>query len=221
MRWWLNWRRQKWLNSPPPSGKGNIGGEPLPFKLQTEPLIGHRYWRVTIDRNSGHHALQSIHVGMIWERNEVAQCNPGGYKYGKGGHEDPPPSLECACGLYAQLPDMPITEWWFAIGGKVYASGEVSLTGRVIKCTRGYKAEKAEILSPIYLDVSCSGDGNSCPQPVEVIALPNAGVTHYWGYCEEHRQEHEDAVLLDADVWFPEAARELSDRYGIQVLHWR
>ena len=220
LKWWRKRQRDDWVNTRPvATGKANVGGEPLPLKLQTEPIIGNRYWRITADRKDGGLALQSIHVTLIWEKEVTAECRSEGYKYGHGKHEDPPPSLECACGLYAQLPDMPITEWLFAIGGKVFASGEVALSGRVIKCSRGFKAERAEILSPIYLDATCMKHANRCPQPIEFIAPPEKGITHYHAYCDEHRDD--ELPLIDADVWFPEAARQLSDRYDLEVLHWR
>lgn len=218
MRWWDRWQQKRWLNAPPKRpGRGNIGGDPIPTKLAVDPIIGRRLWRVAND--GGQLGLQSIHIGVIWDSHMTAECRNGGYGFNKSGHEDFPPSLSCACGIYAQLPDKRIKEWWFAVGGRVHATGDVALSGRVIKCEKGYKAQYAEIVPPVFLDVSCCFHNSECTNDVSRIALPENYVAHYFGYCSEHADN--EAPLVDADVWMTEAARELSDRYGFEVLHWR
>ena len=220
MKWWKRWRQRVWVSTPPPSpGRGNIGGEEIPTKLAVEPIIGRRLWRVARDRNTASLVLQSIHFSMTWEAEMVAKCQVSGEVWGTSRHKSGAPGLDCACGLYAMLMDHTIGEWWHAVGGRVHASGDVALSGRVIKCTRGYKAQYAKIVPPVFLDVSCSGKSSRCPKHVTKVALPGDGVPYYFGYCKEH--EDPASPLVDADVWLKEAARELSDRYDLEVLHWR
>lgn len=218
----LRWTRfQWWDRSMPKHGRENVGGRELPYSLGTKPLIGHRHWRVT-RQPSGELGLQSMHVNLVWSVRETAECRSEGYKGTHGGHAEPAPYVGCACGLYAELPDTPITEWSWAIAGRVSASGSVALSGRIIKCQRGYKAQYAEMLAPVVLDVSCSGDGSHCIREVSRIVLADDRVNAYYGTCADHEwsETHRNAVVVDADVWMPEAARTLTEKYDLEVLSY-
>lgn len=144
-----------------PSGP-NTGGEELPVYFSTEPLVGHRLWRVA-PAWAGPAVLKSLNMPYIWAVENTAAClPPASQMYQaiarqagiiKPIHDDPAPSLTCECGLYAQLYDHPLSEWTSTVYGRVHASGSVALSGRVIECDYGYKAQYATLISPIVLEI--------------------------------------------------------------------
>jgi hypothetical protein len=113
-----------------------------------------------------------------------------------------------------------------AVRGRVYASGTVALSGRVVRCARGYKAQYARIQSPLVLEADCQGSNNLvvCPNDVTRIDLPSGPFRSFYGWCGQgdHRSEDEDGgSTVDAGVWMRAAVKDLSGRYGVEVISWK
>lgn len=204
---WLPFLRRSYLPG--------AGGEELPRRYQSDPLIGYRTWKVW--QGLGGLTLASIHVAYDWQPGvNQAVCHTSAR--GRVPHSDPAPSLLCRCGIYAQTPEMPFSDWDHMVKGLVRAYGEISMTGRVVKCTNGWKAQKAEILSPVILDAACRYLENDvwCSDGVTRICLPTNGRIEFPGVCTRHFELVEEPSL-EAGIWMAEAIRALSARYpGVQ-----
>jgi hypothetical protein len=199
----------------------NVGGKELPLRLATDPLIGYRTWLVW-NGLSGL-ALASIFINYEWKTGvNTAQCFPAAS--GNKPHGDPAPSSGCACGFYINLPDQGFSEWSHLVARKVHATGQVQMTGRVIRCEKGYKAGAAEIVSPVLIEAPCRSteNGRYCTNGVTGIVLPrNNGIT-FSGVCDNHRVEPYRSitdVVIDASVWMREVRKAMKKRYpGIEFL---
>jgi hypothetical protein len=201
----------------PPSHPGNVGGEVLPDEFGTEPLLGYRGWHVVDAGDGKGYALKSLHVSFIWDRQVRAFCHYQAAMFLNGKHNgNISPDPGCSCGIYAQLPEHPISEWDTAKQGKVSASGTIAMWGRIIQCERGYKAQYAEIQSPLVLDMSCV---KGCERPVTGIALPGHSQLTFSSHCDEHAGAAA-VTVVDATIWLKGASDALSRRYGMEVLTW-
>ena len=209
-----------WTPSPaPPTHSNNVGGELMPDEFGTEPLVGYRSWLVVNAGDGTGLALKSLHVSYLWERQVEAICHQQAIMFRRDLHPDRiSPALTCSCGIYAQLPDQPISEWEHARRGRVYASGTIAMWGRIIECQRGYKAQYAQIQSPIVLDLSCV---NGCTNPPSKVALPDHQWSVFNAYCTEHAVAASQTVKIQYDVWLGEARKRLSQRYQLEVLTWK
>lgn len=201
----------------PPPPRNNIGGEPLPFSVRSEPIVGYRLWKVKPDAQGA--ALWSVNAHYRWEVHNQARCIPpppmvfGAKPLNQPLHPEPAPFKDCACGIYCSLPDQPITEWEHTVYGRVHASGSVLLTGRVIRCTMGFKAEHAEVMSPVVLNAHCSA-GLACEGDVVRVDLQS---DHARGWCENHSPR----VGVDAGQYMRNTAAQLEARYpGVEFLSW-
>jgi hypothetical protein len=141
-------------------------------------------------------------------------------------HRQEAPGVRCSCGLYAQGPDRPITDWTYVLNGRVKASGSILMWGRIIQCEAGYKAQHARIESPIVLDATCRGAAGklqalekNCVEPVARIEISDLLAQQIWAYCEWHagRTWTIPPALVDAGVWFDQACRNLSEIYQVEV----
>lgn len=196
-----------WLHRNPPSQGGiigsptNLGGEPLATRVQSDPITGYRVWRITTSEQGMR--LKALNMPYVWEEENTAQCLPVSKVTPERPKHDSP-AVDCACGLYSMLPDEPLNSWTGVIRGSVYASGTVSLYGRVLKCQRGLKAEYAIVDSPVVLDVECFSMG--CQGRVETVSPRDFG--GWIGHCAEHDKEG-----VEVAVFMAEAVRELSANY--------
>ncbi len=202
----------------PPSHSGNVGGDVLPDEFGTEPLLGYRGWHVVSAGDGSGLALKSLHVSYIWQRDVEAFCHQQGAMFLKGRHTgNISPDPGCSCGIYAQLPEHPLSEWDKAKQGKVSASGTIAMWGRIIQCERGYKAQYAEIQEPLVLDMSCI---QGCGERPIRIALPNHPQIVFSAYCGLHAKTANSEVTIQAGIWLREASARLSRRYGLEFLTW-
>jgi hypothetical protein len=195
----------------------NMGGDELPLSLSTKPVVGYRLWRVYPDERGM--ALRSLNVNHTWAVDNTAQCFiPQVWPWPNMGiptHDDPAPSLSCQCGFYCALPEHPLQEWAHVVAGLVHASGTVALTGRVIRCTLGFKAEHATIQSPVVLDVDC-GWTPTCEADVTRVEVLAGGIR---GWCDEHTPRQ--GAVIEAVSFFREAVRQLSARYQpCEFISW-
>ncbi len=221
--WKHGWNPPDPPTHPTGQGIGNIGGEVIPDRIVTEPLVGYRVWRVQNAGDGTGLRLASLHLAYRWEKENTAHCNPmtpWGVA-GNGHHPDKvSPAPDCACGLYAQTPDKPITEWLHMRKGSVTASGSIAMTGRIIVCERGYKAQHALIQSPVVLEASCHAGCDNTPTTVEI---PDSASHLYWTVCDEHRHEEPHAdprVTVGIEGWMRTACAELSGFYDVEVFSW-
>lgn len=201
----------------PPSHQANVGGQVLPDEFGTEPLLGYRGWHIVNAGDGTGFALKSLHASHLWDREVEAVCLQAMtvfYKGRYGGHRSPDPA--CSCGIYAQLPEHPLSEWDDIKVGRVSASGTIAMWGRIIRCERGFKAQYARIESPIVLDMSCV---RGCDGPPNMIALPDMSQRGYLAYCPQHAYDVQ-SPLVRAELLLPEISNSLSRRYDIEVLTW-
>lgn len=197
---------------PLPPVRSNIGG--VPFSVRNEAIEGERVWRVKPTITGL--ALTSINQPYEWDTTNTATCRPiiGPYRSMiPSQHDTPAPDVGCACGLYTILPGGSLNEWTGLTRGRVFATGRVALTGRVIRCTMGFKAEHAEILSPVVLKVSCASNP-SCKNPVVTIDLQVADAR---GWCAQH--EPGVGACVEVSAYMRETARQLSARYQREFTH--
>jgi hypothetical protein len=194
----------------PPSGQilPNVGGDELiPEEFYLGYLRGYRWWRVVNDGDGL--CLASLHTDMVWESDMSAKCLPR--MAGKSlTHATKAPDHHCSCGLYAQNPDHILREWERMTLGVASASGSILMSGRVVVCEKGFKAEHARIESPVFVDVACEDGCDLRPTRVE---LPQPWKS-YTAWCPEHEPPmHVGFVSVDADVWLRHAVDDLNARY--------
>jgi hypothetical protein len=216
-----SWKRSLMPGQPakPPPKKTNIGGDELPFRVQSDPIVGYRLWRVKSTPDG--YGLFSLNMPYEWKPVNTAECLkmavhpmipmiPGKI----GVHDDPAPSLSCQCGFYIMLEDAPITEWDHTIRGQVHAYGTVELSGRVIKCTMGYKAEHAEIVS-VMVDAACGYRNDSGPCEANVAFVD----PQLRAFCPAHVPG--EITMVDAQTAMENVRSRLEIRYPeVEVMSW-
>lgn len=189
----------------PPAHARNTGGEPLPTRSASEPLVGYRTWRLR--NRGGYFALHSLMQYYEWKTENTARCLPS---YNNGGHDDDAPSQGCACGFYCQLPEHPLDEWESHVRGRIRATGTVAMSGRIIKCELGYKAQHATIQSPVVIDVDCGS--MKCSEPPTKVKVGTS--PDYWTYCDEHAtSQRDDDVFVDLPMFLEQMLSELRRTY--------
>jgi hypothetical protein len=196
----------------------NQGGEKLPTRRTTEPLIGYRSWLIW--NGPSNITLASIHVAYEWTQGvNEAVCHTSGAN--RIPHRDPSPSIKCVCGFYCNLPEMGFSDWDHLTRRYVHATGQVSMTGRVVRCEKGYKAQRAQVLSPILIEAGCASRpiNDYCTNEVTGIILPSNSAFTHKAVCAEHRDGiPPDQVIVEAGVWMREVRSALAERYGVEVL---
>jgi hypothetical protein len=195
----------------------NQGGEKLPTRRTSEPLVGYRSWLIWNGITGL--SLASIHVAYEWTRGvNEAVCHPSGAN--RLPHRDASPSIKCACGIYCNLPEMGFSDWDHLTRRYVHATGQVSMTGRVVRCQKGYKAQRAEIISPILVEAGCirMNDRSFCSNGVTGIVLPSPSVFTHQAVCAEHQNIPSDRVIVDAGLWMREVRAALTEKYEVEVL---
>ena len=204
---------------PPDPPRTNVGGDPLPISVRSEPIVGYRVWRVKPTPEGI--VLHSLNQNYEWNVQNVAEClnygpiHPWNTTPTPPRHTDPAPSVTCACGFYCSLPSQPIQEWAYLLRGRVHASGTVALTGRVIRCEMGFKSERAEIQSPVVLDVDCAS-WEPCDNDVAVVDLQTEEGR---GFCADHVPSV--GAVVEAGMYMRNAVTRLQARYpGIEFLSW-
>jgi hypothetical protein len=101
----------------------------------------------------------------------------------------------------------------------VSATGTVALSGRIIICEKGFKAQHAEIVSSVVLDVSCiwSVGKKRCMADVAYVDVATPEYLRAW--CPEHG---EGPYLQDSREWLGHACDLLAERYsGVDFLTWQ
>lgn len=163
-------------------GSDNQGGRELPVKFGTEPIVGYRTWRVRRFDGLGFR-LCSLIQSYAWLEENTAQCL---IHSTMKTHQTPAPDPNCACGFYILKYTAETDKYESHVRGRVRAHGEVALTGRLIVCQAGYKAQFAQILSPVFVDVDCKKQ--ECMNPVR--HLRPTSQEEFWGLCDDHDEEN-------------------------------
>jgi hypothetical protein len=105
------------------------------------------------------------------------------------------------------------------------------MTGRIIKCRKGYKAQHMLIESPVILEATCKWP--SCDEPPVIVVPANWSVSGSTGigsgveariFCDTHTPTgswREEGGGIEVSVVLREAARQLRVRYEeLQVLSY-
>ncbi|MCB2222806.1 MAG: hypothetical protein KQH83_01425 [Actinobacteria bacterium] len=185
-------------------------------RLTIEPFVGHRLWALTPGTAAGdrpeHPLLRSTTRRVVWEGpDHTAAC------LHRSGRDRPHPTeavpaVGCRCGLYALKRPAPPPRPW------VWAVGRVSLTGRVLEGTLGYRAERGRVLGPLRLSIG--GDHPTCLRPGcrRPASWMRIGPSLYLPRCDRHLRAHADRLLdVPMDDFLEAAARSLAARYGARV----
>jgi hypothetical protein len=200
-------------------GRDEPDGQELPRSFGITPLVGWRTWQATVWREEVF--LQGIRRWR-WPTGEVrAECIS---ERPLPASRHAAPDLRCSCGVYANLPEDPIWEWWSYFWGHPLVAGWVDLWGRIIRCQRGYRAEQARIRSPLTLYMTCSvrvkphdwRDVGLCPNPARVVAerLDARG----WCMEDTHTPDALHHPLQDAGAWVDMWVPRLEQRYDTEVI---
>lgn len=200
---------KKWVPNP----VGNLGGEIVPDRFEHEALIGYRSWHV-VPTLTGL-VLRSLHMKHTWGNPETAVCYPQPTQQLDHTSKDAP-FPDHSCGIYAQLPDDTFDEWEPMRRGKVSVFGTIEMSGRIIICERGYKAQHASIVSGFF-EVSCAKGG--CVNPV-VVVQPRKPFDPVLCWCTAHEPSVDPVVVVDADLWLREAAKHLTAAYDTKFFYW-
>jgi len=125
--------------------KFNWGTEPEPRpelekSATTEVIVGYRTWRLG-RRYPGGVRLHSANADSWWEphRRKEATCWSNFASNFAAPHDEPTPHHTCTCGIYALADgvDVPPSD------GPPLVVGEVSLWGRVIEHSKGWRGQYA------------------------------------------------------------------------------
>jgi hypothetical protein len=147
--------------------------------LQLEPLRGWRHWRVELDATGEPYLQGAFGYPWIVHQSEpttfTAICLRWGAPQGAltmlpsfrlslaplfGTHNDHKriPAENCGCGFYIRKPDDNPARWRANFPhGYLCVEGEVEIFGRILIAEQGYRAEKARILGPLYVENICTG----------------------------------------------------------------
>lgn len=152
---------------------------PLPIRRHPAPLVGWRAWKLGWEPGVdtlGTPLLTSVTMTTPWpERILDARCERS--------DDHPVPSPGCTCGVYA-VKSVDLVPDYARVG--VWAVGTVSLSGRVLEATRGYRAARAVVRGALLLRLACAGTWTAtCGSPPRWVAV-EAGRLVAW--CDQHRR---------------------------------
>lgn len=195
--------RRMWLVGPE---DGHTGSAVLIAPVARAPWVG-RYMEASCD--------EALRSRLIRERAGML-------------HDEPPPVLECTCGIYA----LKRAGWLVPRHRSPLVAGRIALTGKVIEGSRGYRAQRAEIVGPLRVTLVCAGSvekglwtrrSGTGWQPVRPRPCPFGATTlavgsdEYVGLCRMHSAQAED-VLEGVPLLTPLGLQaQLELRYGVEV----
>lgn len=196
----------------------NDGGEELyKTEYQDDTIRGYRWWRPVLDADGGP-VLQSLHYKYIWEAFNLAQClTTSGDLPKVPKHRGKAPHPDHQCGLYAQRPERPVREWMNLTRAAVAASGSILMSGRIIICEAGFKAEAAEIESPVVVEVDCK---RNCGNPAEFVHVPSKPYQTFPAWCSEHAPTGSAGPAQGVEVspWMRDLVDGLHAHYGLEFI---
>jgi hypothetical protein len=146
---------------------------PRPAPLSLEEVEGWRAWSV-VERDGGF-VLSSLTRAETWEpgRPFVATCNRK--------HHDAP-GARCSCGVYAAADPNELARLGRIAGAAI---GQVSLWGRLVEHSRGYRAATAYPTRLRLVCVACLSDGRG--EPAAVVDRDTSGErARLRPLCETH-----------------------------------
>ena len=146
---------------------------PRPAPLSLEEVEGWRAWSV-VERDGGF-VLSSLTRAETWEpgRPFVATCSRK--------HHDAP-GARCSCGVYAAADPDELARLGRIAGAAI---GQVSLWGRLVEHSRGYRAAAAYPTRIRLVCVACLGDGRA--EPAAFVDRDTSGErTRLRPLCETH-----------------------------------
>ena len=183
--------------------------------LTMEPISGYRAWKLMPGTRLGRPVMEALLgsrvLRSVWPSPHLeARCEGRGWARLHG--PERLPVLDCTCGIYAlkQRPDME------AEAG-VWVVGEVALWGRVLEGSKGYRAEHAQVLGPLAVEMRCAhptGPTTNCGAPPVVVVCRES---EYLPRCETHRGAAGPAARLEPDDFMTAVGTALTRRYGVDV----
>lgn len=205
--WWFQ-KKTKMIpwhsHSLPAHGVHNTGGEVLPDIFSADPLVGFRWWHVAMEDG---YTLKSLHAAYYWGRENVAECWPS--MANRVDHDGVSPHPDCACGFYTELPDQPHPQNRGMVRGRVAAFGPVNMSGRIIECDLGYKAQHVTLGDLIQVHVMCQRGCDN--EPTRILKTRVLQAT-----CDWHAAESDE--YIDADMFLPELVRQLEAKYETRFM---
>ena len=156
-------------------------------------ITGYRgYNLVTGYTVHNHPSLAGLFGGIWTSRSMIADCGAH--------HKKGIPAKNCTCGIYA----LPTLEELFDLRLNVLFMTKCALYGRVLEGTKGYRAEKVEILE--ILVPSCQ----YCPAPSDyVLGHSLAGGLWLCTQCYEKQGFGMNAINI----------QQMANYYAVQVVH--
>ena len=183
--------------------------------LAVEPISGYRAWKLMPGTRLGLPAMEAVLgsrvLRSVWPGPHLeARCEGRGWSRLHG--PERLPVLDCTCGVYAlkERPEMKGESG-------VWVIGEVALWGRVLEGSKGYRAEHAQVLGPLTVEMSCShatGPTTTCGGSATLVVCRE---TEYLPRCETHRGAPGPAVRLEPVQFLATIAAALIRRYGVDV----
>lgn len=135
-----------------------------------------------------------------------------------GHHQEPAPHTDCRCGIYAMKPGRADQGPTNVFQHLPVLTGFVELSGKVIEGASGYRGQKAAIIPPFELNVTCAG-GLSTSSP---CATPPSQVFEldyeYRSFCSAHLSSAGSPIGEDVDEWLNRVVEQLVSRYQVDVV---
>jgi hypothetical protein len=113
--------------------------------LIPEEIVGWRAWGVKLWQLHGP-ALYSLYQVTRWPTDAWLYAECARRLDGSAAHKGGPPHDGCSCGIYAARDREHLDEQGYAEDSMyLRVIGEVGLAGRVVVCSRGYRAARARV----------------------------------------------------------------------------
>jgi hypothetical protein len=156
-------------------------------------ITGYRGYNLVTSYTVNNHPVLAGLFGYIWpSRSMIAECDEN--------HKKHIPSKNCSCGIYA----LSTLEEMFNLRFNVLFMTKCALYGRVLEGTKGYRAEKVEILE--ILVPSCQ----YCPAPSDyVLGHSLAGGLWLCTQCYEKQGFGMNAINI----------QQMANYYDVPVVH--
>jgi len=207
------------LRNPYSGNPGAMDTETTPGtgpQLTIEPFVGHRIWRLVPGAIAGDRPerplRQSVARSLVWEGPTVEAACLNRRRALRPHPTEPSPALGCACGVYALKQPQPPPRPW------VWAQGRITLSGRILEGSLGYRAGRGRVLGPMRLIIGAAKP--QCLQPMcsRPATWMRVGPRVYLPRCDAHlRPENQQMASLPLDEFLRHATASFAERYGVEI----